>query len=58
MWIYIAIIYYVDISKTILAARSEYFEALLYDSSQNLKQVVPTFLKLLKSLEHFSPKLS
>jgi hypothetical protein len=46
MWIYIAIL--CSVSKAILAARSEYFEALLYDGSQNLKQVVSTFLKLLK----------
>jgi hypothetical protein len=37
-WIYITIICSVDISKAILAARSEYFEALLYDGSQDLKQ--------------------
>jgi hypothetical protein len=36
----------VDISKAILAVRSEYFEALLYDGSQDLKQVVSAFLKL------------
>jgi hypothetical protein len=47
-WIYIAIICSVDISKAILAARSEYFDALLYDGSQDLKQVVPLFSKLLK----------
>jgi hypothetical protein len=36
----------VDISKVILAVRSEYFEALLYDGSQNLQQVVSIFSKL------------
>jgi hypothetical protein len=35
-----------DISKAILAVRSEYFEALLYDGSQDFKQVVSAFLKL------------
>jgi hypothetical protein len=45
-WIYKVLICSVDISKAILAVRSEYFEALLYDGSQDLKQVVSAFFKL------------
>jgi hypothetical protein len=38
-WIYLVIICSVHISKAILAVRSEYFEALLYDGPQDFKQV-------------------
>jgi hypothetical protein len=45
-WIYMVLICSVDISKAILAVRSEFFEALLYDGPQDLKQVVSAFSEL------------
>jgi hypothetical protein len=52
-WIYMVLICSVDISKAILAVRSEYFDALLYDGSPRVKTGTFCIFKTVKIIRTF-----